>query len=184
MYYVYRFLDVDDNILYIGKTNNLESRIYQHFNNGHLEEQCYNNVDKVEYLDFKNESDQHISEIYLINKYKPIYNKRDKKDDTLNLELNINENWIYYNANFNNQDNYTIREVLLSLPKGSLVVLSDRVKSSLYEVVYEYGLGKGLLFAYHDVEGIEYNNHILGTVGFTCFDMVWDGLKLEVLKSS
>ena len=96
MYYVYRFLDSEGNILYVGKTNNLENRMYQHFNNGHLDSNQYTRVDKVEYLQFEQESDQHIAEIYLINKFKPEFNIRDKKDDSLTLTLDVHLNWVKF----------------------------------------------------------------------------------------
>ena len=41
MYYVYRFLDKDNEIIYVGKTYNLETRLKTHFGKkGHLPEEC------------------------------------------------------------------------------------------------------------------------------------------------
>ena len=42
MAYVYRFIDGKGNIIYVGKTVNINSRMQQHFSNGHLDKQCYN----------------------------------------------------------------------------------------------------------------------------------------------
>lgn len=50
MYYVYRFLDKANQIVYIGKTGHLEKRITEHFSKqGHLTEEQYKQVEKIEY---------------------------------------------------------------------------------------------------------------------------------------
>lgn len=73
---VYRFLDEDDNVLYVGKTQSMTYRIMQHFTgNGHLKSECYRQVKKIQYMQCKNDSDMKDKEIYFINKYKPKYNK-------------------------------------------------------------------------------------------------------------
>ena len=73
-YSVYKFLDKDNNIIYIGKSKRLEARMITHFNNGHLTDECYNSVQSVFYCSFTSITDMDIYEIYLIDKYKPIYN--------------------------------------------------------------------------------------------------------------
>lgn len=91
--YIYRFLDKKSEVIYIGKTNNLTSRIKSHFTNGHLKGEDYAEVERVEYITLPSDTDQYIAEIYLINKYKPKLNTRDKRADTLNLKTNIPSNW-------------------------------------------------------------------------------------------
>lgn len=92
--YIYRFLDDKRNVVYIGKTNNLRRRLSKHFNNGHLEEEQYKKVRFIEYMLFVSKADQRIAEIYLINKYKPSFNRKSKEKDYLTLQLNIKEDWI------------------------------------------------------------------------------------------
>ena len=70
--------------------------MYQHFTNGHLDKSVYTQTNKIEYVELVNESDQHVLEIYLINYYKPKYNKMDKKSDGLTLNLDIKLNWIEF----------------------------------------------------------------------------------------
>lgn len=68
MYYLYRFLDADEVIIYIGKTKNaLRTRFFQH---SHLPKACYSAVNKIEFLECSTEADMSMKEIYYINKYK------------------------------------------------------------------------------------------------------------------
>lgn len=96
MYYVYRFLDKSDNIIYVGKTIDINKRIYVHFSpRGHLPLECYEKVSKIEYIECKNNTDMTMKEIYFINKFKPIYNVRDKiQTDELVIQEFENTQWI------------------------------------------------------------------------------------------
>ena len=43
--YVYKFSDFNNNVIYVGKTNNIYNRMKQHFEgNGHLPMECYSSV--------------------------------------------------------------------------------------------------------------------------------------------
>ena len=89
MAYVYRFLDSKGNIIYIGKTVNIDLRMQQHFSDkGHLAKECYNSVAKIEYQKYKTESDSLIMETYYITKYSPKYNKLQQSRDLPTIELN------------------------------------------------------------------------------------------------
>lgn len=68
MYYVYRFLDKSQNVIYVGKSKqDLEIRFARHL---HLPNECYAMVHKIQFISCKTESDMSIKEIYYINKYK------------------------------------------------------------------------------------------------------------------
>lgn len=78
---VYRFLDKNLKIIYVGRTHNLLARMNTHFGGaGHLPEACYEQVHRVDYVEFKTSSDMKIKELYYISKYKPIYNTADMVD--------------------------------------------------------------------------------------------------------
>ena len=79
-YAVYRFLDRDKKIIYIGMTNNARRRIYQqHFkDNGHLPQECYSSTARVDIIKLDNNLECKALEEYLIDKYRPKFNKRDK----------------------------------------------------------------------------------------------------------
>lgn len=98
MYYVYRFLDSENNILYIGKTADLRERMYQHFGKfSHLPRECYEKVFKIEYLEVNDNVDGTIIEKYLIEKSHPVFNS-DYTDSDIIFSLN-NENFVWETYN-------------------------------------------------------------------------------------
>lgn len=68
---VYRFLNKDDEVIYIGKARNLKNRLYNH---KHLPKECYAERTTIEYVEFETEDDMDFAERYYIPKYKPKYN--------------------------------------------------------------------------------------------------------------
>lgn len=76
-YFVYKFVDNNNQIIYIGKTIRLQARMVEHFiTDSHLTDECYDNVKYVFYCSFKTNAEMDIYEIYLIDKYRPQYNKK------------------------------------------------------------------------------------------------------------
>ena len=89
-YFLYRFLSSDE-VIYIGKTKNLERRISKHFSgNGHLEHDCIYETDKVEYAKVETNTEMDMLEIYYINKFAPKYNKINNYQEK-NIFISINE---------------------------------------------------------------------------------------------
>ena len=96
MAYVYRFKDINDNIIYVGKTaQTLDKRIMQHFTKGHLPKECYKSIARIEYQKYKTESDSLVMETYYITKYNPKYNTLQKSRDLPTLDLDNGEWRIY-----------------------------------------------------------------------------------------
>ena len=96
MAYTYRFKDIYDNTIYIGYTGQkMSERMNQHFTKGHLPKECYKSVAKIEYIKWKTKSDAQVMEVYFINKYKPKFNKQDKRSDALTIQLDEKE-WKTY----------------------------------------------------------------------------------------
>ena len=99
--YIYKFLDKDNNVLYIGNTKDILSRILNHKN---LPEECYDNVECIEFARVKNEMEMDIYEIYYINKFNPQYNKKSKYKsgsgdfnlEPLNFEFKISKEFLKY----------------------------------------------------------------------------------------
>jgi len=89
VFYIYRFLDKNGKILYIGRTNDIERRILkEHFTAiGHLPEECYMAVEKVEYARIVNESEEVAYEAILINKLKPKYNIQFNDEGLFDIKL-------------------------------------------------------------------------------------------------
>lgn len=70
--YVYVMYNKNNDVLYVGKTVDIETRVKQHFNRNR--EDWKNEVASIKYMDCYTEVDMSIYEIYLINVLKPRYN--------------------------------------------------------------------------------------------------------------
>ena len=68
---VYRFLNKNNEVIYIGKATDLNQRMKNH---NHLPEECYKERIRVEYIKFKTEDDMNLAERYFILKCNPKYN--------------------------------------------------------------------------------------------------------------
>lgn len=91
----YRFLDNEARTVYVGISKNVHRRLFsQHFKTGygHLPIECYKSTCKIEIIKLKDYAQALALEQYLIDKYRPKYNKKDKSKD------------IFNNTNFDNID--------------------------------------------------------------------------------
>ena len=96
MFYVYRFLDKDLKVIYIGRTVDIKARMTQHFGNGgHLPKECYESVHRVDFLEFKTKNDMKIKELYYIGKYRPKYNTADNSAVSFVMD-EIQDVWVTY----------------------------------------------------------------------------------------
>jgi excinuclease UvrABC nuclease subunit len=94
--YVYRFIDTQGQIIYVGKTISMRRRMAEHFGGmGHLDKKCYKSVARIEYQKHNTESDALTYETYYIAKYSPKYNKVGQSRDKPTLELEEKE-WKTY----------------------------------------------------------------------------------------
>ena len=102
--YVYRFLDNQGNIIYVGSCEDIKQRLRQHFEHGHLDDSCYNNVLYVDYAEFKSRTEAYMYEQYEIAMLQPEYNTNGKINEQVELEyLNLKKlpSWkrLYANSN-------------------------------------------------------------------------------------
>ena len=76
----YRFIDEVGNIIYVGSAKNIDRRLNSHFKGkqGHLGKDVYNQVARVEICKLEDYPTTLGMEIFLINEYKPKFNKKDK----------------------------------------------------------------------------------------------------------
>lgn len=110
MYYVYRFLDKKNNIIYVGKSKqDLEQRFRGH---RHLPDACYDLTYRIEYIACYTESDMAIKEIYYINKFRhngTFFNVLDTSDVPASVEFT--DTWQQYKgplgSNFPHSINYS-----------------------------------------------------------------------------
>lgn len=107
MAYVYRFRHyLTNEIIYVGKTTRkINTRMNEHFSKkGHLPSKCYKNIGRIEYIEVSSDADARLVELYLINKYKPIYNTDGKTYDaqslkyTLPMRVITGNKWILYDV--------------------------------------------------------------------------------------
>ena len=73
--YIYKFINYDNEIIYIGKTGNIQKRMRQHFGpDHHLPDECYEQVYQIFYANVGSQFNAELLETYFINKYHPRYN--------------------------------------------------------------------------------------------------------------
>ena len=91
---VYRFLNKDNEGIYVGKAKDLKNRLSTH---KHLPEECYEEKNNIEYIQFKTEDDMNFAERYYILRYNPKYNTllANKKFNITCTELDTKE-WSEY----------------------------------------------------------------------------------------
>lgn len=93
---VYRFLDDDNIIIYVGRTSDIFQRMKSHTNIG--DDDNYKNITSIEYTTLDNYIESVEAEKYFISKYKPKFNKQHiKKYYEYNNELE-NLKWTVYRS--------------------------------------------------------------------------------------
>ena len=105
----YRFLNDEAKTIYVGSSKNIHRRLFsQHFKRGHLDKECYRSTAKIEIIKTNDYATALALEQYLIDEYRPKYNKRDKSK---NLFAHTHfENIDYYKKLEKWQNYHTFRE--------------------------------------------------------------------------
>ncbi|WP_312288229.1 GIY-YIG nuclease family protein [Terrisporobacter sp.] len=98
-FYLYRFLDADGNILYIGKSINLKLRIDCHLSKvSNVPSECIDNIAAIEMLETLSQADMDFKELYYIKRYAPKYNIVFNNGDILEtIDQFDNKYWEVYN---------------------------------------------------------------------------------------
>lgn len=98
--YVYKFEDSRGKVLYIGKTNDIDRRMKEHFGGkGHIKGNCYKDTARVYYMQLNSDGDALLVEQYMIGKYNPVYNKLGKSKERVSISLSLEEKWLLYKIN-------------------------------------------------------------------------------------
>lgn len=126
----YRFLDTLENVIYVGSAKNIDRRLRSHFNGkqGHLGKEVYNQVARVEVCKCADYPTALALEQYLINKYKPRYNSKDK---ARNIDSKVVANPDVYE----NMEKWEVYYKLRSLDKEK-IDLSKKQDRALVVVAY------------------------------------------------
>ena len=125
---IYRFLDINKKLLYIGKAKNLEERLSNH---NHLPIECYEKTAYIEYIEFPTMEDANIMERVLISMLKPPYNTEFKSNNiTLHIMEVANLNWQKYKKANNDFPN------IQNLNNGKIQVIGE-IASEPIESVFK-----------------------------------------------
>lgn len=137
--YIYRFLNNENEVIYIGKTDALNYRISNHFSNGHLPKECYESVAKIEYLPMKSTTIMNIKELYYINLYKPMYNKDHiVNEPPVIIKDFANDEWLpYNNKDINNLIRNNISDMFFDSSR-KITSIFCRKRNLKYLVYIEY----------------------------------------------
>ena len=92
-YYVYKFLNEDGEILYIGRTTNIFQCIQTQ--SAWCKKPLWEEKKKIEYVEFSSEADMEVYALYLINRYKPKYNVSNKFAGELTFDIEEGD-WCEY----------------------------------------------------------------------------------------
>lgn len=127
-FYLYRFINEKDEVIYIGRTNDIRRRIItEHFtNNTHLPNECYTETQKVEYAEFANESEEVVYEAILINQEKPKYNTQFKDTAKFDVKIPLIE-WKSFEWDFEGQ-----MEIMKGF-KDEYVSISDALCKCIFD---------------------------------------------------
>ena len=91
---IYRFLNKNKEVIYVGKAKDLNKRLSTH---KHLDIECYKSIEYIQYTTVKDVGMIDFIECYYIQKYKPKYNSTFNKG---NKVFSINEldkkQWRYH----------------------------------------------------------------------------------------
>lgn len=110
---VYKFLNKDNEIIYIGKAKDLENRLMAH---NHLPKECYEERESVEFTMFETEDDMDLAERYYIPKLKPKYNTEfANRELTICMEeLDYCKKWYKYSKDLEiNTEESEVRKIKL-----------------------------------------------------------------------
>lgn len=145
-YYVYRFLNFKNEVIYVGKTCNLTNRIKGH---QHLPYSAYRETCKIEYVEFKTNDDMEFAEKYYIMHFNPEYcvAHRNKQltislshlDDKEWMTLDIKISWITEidkEINHLKQKRKTNKEAIKDLKKQFAKNPNSKIITFYYDGLY------------------------------------------------
>ncbi|SFI95339.1 GIY-YIG catalytic domain-containing protein [Terrisporobacter glycolicus] len=138
----YRFIDTTENTIYIGSAKNIHTRLNQHFSNkgSNVGKKAYKSTALVEIIKTDDYAAALALEQFLINKYKPKYNKRDK-DHNINSKSVANEE--YYEKLENWQLYYQFQE--LDREKINLTKKQDKLVVAVVYLIFIIGMATLML---------------------------------------
>lgn len=77
---VYKFINTNNEVIYVGKCKDLNKRFNSHRNEPHLDKQCYSEVRQIQYISYPSYMDAGVMERIFIAHYQPKYNVQFAKE--------------------------------------------------------------------------------------------------------
>lgn len=144
---VYRFLNFNEEVIYVGKTERIEYRINLHMSkSGHLPAKCYEEVYKIQFMPLSSTVLMDIKEMYYINLYKPKYNSNHLyNEEAFTISDFTRDKWIDYSKDVareiaENKKNGVVNDLLFELDNIAYKVgtIFCRKRNDRYIVYLEY----------------------------------------------
>jgi len=177
---IYKYLDNNGKIIYVGKAKNLKKRVSSYFVKNHSSYKTnilVKNIRKIEYIVVETESDALLLENTLIKELQPKYNVLLKDDKTYPWLCIKNENFprVFYTRKkihdgseyFGPFTSVYMIKTLISLIRQlyplrtcSLNLSYENIKSERYKVCLEYHLGNCLAPCLARIDETQYNSWI------------------------
>lgn len=122
-------LNSDGLVLYVGRTNNLKTRMTSHFSKTEMTK-WKDDVDRIEYVELDGYGDSVIYEAYYIHKFKAKYNKLGAEKG-LGTKIELKDlDWVEW-RDFSSINKYDLSSGL-NIPDDRIVEFSD-IDASFYE---------------------------------------------------
>lgn len=142
---IYRFKNLEDETLYIGKSNNLKEDLN---GSNKIYNDNYGDIFIVEYIEFDSDEDIEFAELYLISKYKPKLNKINSiKSLSLNIKELDEDKWNLYYINNHDELQLEINRVYKKIKTGF-----DKINAEDYIQIFYKNLATKQLNEIIDVE--------------------------------
>lgn len=179
---VYRFYDLNDTIIYIGKAKNLKSRVSSYFNKSSQHNtktiRLVNQIKKIEFSIVNSEFDALLLENSLIKEYQPKYNILLRDDKTFpyicisdepfpkifSTRLKNFEKGTFYGPYSNVKAMNSVLELiqqLFTIRTCSLSLTNTNILSGKFKVCLEYHLGNCKGPCENLQSSVDYDNDIL-----------------------
>lgn len=138
--YIYRFINKNGEVIYIGKTNNISARIHNHLSDsGHLTKECYEQIDKIQFMITGSHILTDIKELYYINLYKPQFNYiHNHNSPAFIISDFVKDEWVDYNKDQVKKINYSDLNITLEDNIMKIKSLFKRNRSNSHTVYIEY----------------------------------------------
>jgi len=133
MNFVYRYVNEDDEIVYVGKTNSMKRRVAEHLTNEHWTK---DNNFKIEYIMLCNKTEEQMYESHYISLWQPKFNTDKKNFGSATFNIPEKE-WVLYEEDIKEpkepckSDDYKKKEKDIFVSNEELDLLIQCFKSSI-----------------------------------------------------